>query len=282
MLSDVSKGLFKNAILMSGSAFCKPWSLIPRLDWSLRLAKHLGYGGVAKEKDVLEFLEKPDGAAIVQAAKKVLTFEEEIGLHILYAFGPVKEPFVSKNCFIPKDPILMAREAWSKDVNLMVGATSNEGILRANCEAKKISDVLQNVNFFAPALELGVDVKSDKACDYGKQLKKVYYGSSSPSETNQLPYLYVRHTLKLKLIQLKVSHFSSFPIFTFGMPYNESFSRASLMVEPEKISFIASTLTQVKTLSRRCTLVRRNMKNIRERVIAMSCRIFSRPPQLQT
>lgn len=204
MLSDESKGLFKNAILMSGSAFCKPWSVIPRLDWSLRLAKHLGYNGAAKEKDVLEFLEKPDGATIVQAAKKVLTFEEENGLHILYAFGPVIEPYVSKNCFIPRDPILMAREAWSKDVNLMVGATSNEGLFRANFEAKKISDVMQNVNFFAPAKELGIDVKSDKARDYGKQLKKVYYGSSSPSETNQLSYLYVRNlAVKFKFFNRK-------------------------------------------------------------------------------
>jgi cholinesterase len=192
MISDHSKGLFQKAIPMSGSAFCKVWAQVPPLDWPLKLAKHLGYTGKANEKDILEFLEKPDGMAIVQATKKVLTFEEEIGLHILYAFGPVIEPYVSENCFIPKDPVLMAREAWSKNVDMLIGATSNEGILRANSQAEEISRLLQNESFFAPVNELGIDVESDKAKVYGKMLMDVYYKGSKPSAANQQPYLYVR------------------------------------------------------------------------------------------
>lgn len=177
---------------MSGSAFCKPWSVIPSREWPLKLAKNLGYTGKANDKDLLEFLEKPDGMAIVQAAKKVLTFEEEIGQHILYAFGPVIEPYKSANCFIPEDPILMARNAWSNNVDLMIGATSNEGILRANSEADNISDLLQNFNYFAPLNELGIDLKSDKASDYGKKIMELYYGNSKPSASNQQPYLSVK------------------------------------------------------------------------------------------
>jgi cholinesterase len=192
MISNLSKGLFQKAIPMSGSAFCKVWSQIPSREWPLKLAKHLGYTGRANEKDLLEFLEKPDGMAIVQAAKKVLTVEEEIGLHILYAFGPVVEPYISDNCFIPKDPVLMAREAWSKDVDLLIGATSNEGILRVNSEADKISEVLQNVNYFAPVNELGIKAGSEKAREYGKQIMDVYYKGTKPSSNNQQPYLYVR------------------------------------------------------------------------------------------
>lgn len=192
MVSDHSKGLFQKAIPMSGTAFCKPFSVIPRRDWALKLAKNLGYAGKANDKNVLEFLEKPDGISLMQAAKKVLTFEEEIGLHILYAFGPVIEPYVSKNCFVPKDPVMMARDAWSKDLDMMIGATSNEGILRANVDSARISEFLQNFNYFAPCIELNLDVHSDKARSYGKQLKELYYGASKPSVNNQLPYLYVR------------------------------------------------------------------------------------------
>ena len=195
MISNLSKGLFQKAIPMSGSAFCKPWSVIPSREWPLNLAKCLGYSGRANDKDILEFLEKPDGMAIVQAAKKVLTFEEEIGQHILYAFGPVVEPFKSANCFIPEDPILMARNAWSNEVDLMIGATSNEGILRANSEAEKISELLQNVNYFAPSIELGIDSKSDKAKDYGKKIMELYYGNSMPSVYNQQPYISVKFEL---------------------------------------------------------------------------------------
>lgn len=176
---------------MSGSAFCKVWSLIPRFDWALRLAKHLGYSGKANDKDLLDYLEKPSGSALVHAAKKVLTPQEELGMHVLYAFGPVIEPYNSKNCFIPKDPILMAREAWSMNIPLMIGATSNEGILRANSNAEEISRIMQNTNLFAPLMELGIDVNSEKAKKYGRQLKEVYYGDSQPSPSNQQPYLKV-------------------------------------------------------------------------------------------
>lgn len=201
MISNLSKGLFQKAIPMSGSAFCKVWSQIPSREWPLKLAKHLGYTGKANEKDLLEFLEKPDGMAIVQAAKKVLTFEEEIGLHILYAFGPVVEPYISDNCFIPKDPVLMAREAWSKDVDLLIGATSNEGILRVNSEAEKISEILQNESLFAPINELGIEVGSKKAKEYGRMIKDVYYKGSNPSASNQQPYLYVNFNPKFLKFQ---------------------------------------------------------------------------------
>lgn len=177
---------------MSGSAFCKPWSVIKPRDWALKLAKNLGYTGKANDKDILQFLEKPDGMTIVQATKKVLTFEEEIGEHILYAFGPVVEPYKCSNCFIPEDPILMARKAWSKEVDLMIGATSNEGILRANADADKISHLLQNVSYFTPLNELGIDLNSEKARDYGKKIMELYYRNSKPSASNQQPYLSVR------------------------------------------------------------------------------------------
>lgn len=232
MISDVSKGLFHKAIPMSGSAFCKVWSQIPPREWPLKLAKHLGYTGRANEKDLLEFLEKPDGMTIVQAAKKVLTLEEEIGLHILYAFGPVIEPYVSDNCFIPKDPVLMAREAWSKDVDLLIGATSNEGILRANSEAEKISQILQNENFFAPVIELNIDVVSEKAEEYGRLIKDVYYKGTSPSASNQQPYLYVNFKLKVFRIQWQLFLISVHFGFIFLVWYSKSTSVSFELKEP--------------------------------------------------
>lgn len=190
---------------MSGTAFCKPFSVIPPRDWTLKLAKELGFTGRANEKELLAFLEKPGGMAIVQATKKVLTFEEEIGLHILYAFGPVIEPYPSHHCFIPKDPILMAQDAWSGDLDLLIGATSNEGILRANSEVDRISEAMSNANYFAPVIELGLDVKSDKAREYGQQIMNLYYKGTKPSSTNQLPYLYVRRKNILGSVHLKAN-----------------------------------------------------------------------------
>lgn len=217
MISDSSRGLFNKAIPMSGTAFCKAWSLISPNEWALKLAKNLGYSGKATEKDVLTFLEKPDGMAIMQAAKKVLTFEEEIGLHILYAFGPVVEPYKSDNCFIPEDPVLMARKAWSNNLDMLIGATSNEGILRANSDAENISKLMQNERYFAPVSQLGIELDSAKAQEYGKRLKELYYGSSTPSASNQQPYLSVRFFgFPVLFLLTFIIVLSSFPTFTSG------------------------------------------------------------------
>lgn len=192
MISDHSKGLLNKAICMSGNSFSKAWALVKDRDWNLRLAKNLGYSGKANDKDLLAFLEKPDGMSIVRAASKVLTPQEAVGLHVLFAFGPVIEPYVSKNCFIPKDPILMAREAWSNDINLLTGATSNECIISLRSNAAEMIDVMKNTKYFAPLVQLGIDVNSDKAEEYGQLVKKLYYGNSTPSESCMMPYLKVK------------------------------------------------------------------------------------------
>lgn len=180
---------------MSGSAFCTSWALIQRLDWAFKLAKKLGYSGENVDKEVLEFLEKPDGMALVLAAKDLLTIEQEIGMHLMFAFGPCIEPYESKNCFIPKDPILMARECWSKDLNFIIGGTSNEGILplimlREMLEGEN-TELLDKENSFAPVIQLGIDINSDKAAKYGRQIKENYFGKSKSSATDQQPLMNV-------------------------------------------------------------------------------------------
>lgn len=191
MISNASRNLFHKAIPMSGTTFCKVFSQIPPRDWSLRLAKELGYNGSASEKEVLEYLERPDGSTLVQAAKKVLTSHEEFAEHILYAFGATVEPYKSSNCFIPEDQILMARNAWSKDINCMMGGTSLEGILRANTDIDKIMEYMQYPKYYATAFELGVHENSEKAENYGRKLMDLYYKGTKPSVGNQQPYLKV-------------------------------------------------------------------------------------------
>lgn len=192
MISEASRGLFHKAIPMSGVAFNKSWTCMPRRNWAARLAKSLGYEGGLEDKDVLEFLESCKVSDFSDCLFKTTTDEESLGEHILAAFFPCIEPYDSETCFVPRDPVLMAREAWGNEIPCMVGGTSFEGILRANFMKENAVKVLQNYNYFAPLLELGLDVSSEKAADYGKRIKEVYYGLMKPSVTNQEPYLHVR------------------------------------------------------------------------------------------
>lgn len=173
-------------------AFNKSWTYIPRRNWALRLAKSLGYEGTGEDKDVLEFLEGCKTSSFLKYLMTTTTDEEALGENILAAFMPMIEPYHTETCFVPKDPVLMAREAWGNDIPCMVGGTSFEGLLRANYMKEKVTKVLENnFNYFAPLLELGIDVNSEKAKAYGRRIKEVYYGLMKPSNSNQEPYLHV-------------------------------------------------------------------------------------------
>jgi cholinesterase len=191
MLSNHSKNLFKKAIAMSGCAFSS-WAMAPPSNWAERLAKHLGWAGDS-EANLLEFLEACDSFDMIKAQTQIFTEEESAGFHVLFSFAPVIEPFESENCFISKDLVLMAREAWSKDVDFIIGATSFEGIINAHIHQselfevhKKISD--DNVGYFAPVRDLKIDANSEKSKEYGRKIKKLYFGEEEFTKENVEKY----------------------------------------------------------------------------------------------
>lgn len=90
----------------------------------------------------------------------------------------------------------MARDAWSKDINVMIGGTSNEGLMLAYpinvTNLTKPLDMLRsNTKYFAPLHELGMDVNAVKSKKIGALLKKMYYGCTEPSTTNTEGYFAV-------------------------------------------------------------------------------------------
>jgi carboxylesterase type B len=204
MISEASKGLFHKAIPMSGVAFNKAWTCIPRRNWAARLAKSLGYDGSLEEKNILKFLESREASEFIDCLFTSTTDEETFGEHILAAYMPCIEPYETENCFIPKDPVLMAREAWGNELPCMLGGTSFEGLLRANFMQENATRVLQNFNYFAPLLELGLNVDSEKAKVYGKRIKEVYYGLMKPSNTNQEPYLHVSCSQNFSVVEMEL------------------------------------------------------------------------------
>lgn len=176
---------------MSGSAFNKTWSLLPRINQAERLARILGWKGkTGNEKEILEFLEDIPAFELDDASKLLLTDEEQFGFGFLIPFGPVIEPYESDNCILPKQPVEMAREAWSNDIDVIVMGTSFEGILRANVGEEKVAKFLQNPNYFSPLVELGLSSDDEKAIEYGTRIKKLFYKESQEvSIDNHEPYL---------------------------------------------------------------------------------------------
>ncbi|ETN61217.1 esterase B1 [Anopheles darlingi] len=188
MLSNQSRGLFNRAIVMSGCAL-NNWATVPRRNMAERLAKALGWDGVGGEAAALKVLMGAPAEDIIKHQDLLLT-ANELENRILFAFGPVIEPYVTERTFIPKSPLEMCREAWSNDLDILIGGNSDEGLfcLSGIKENPSIMDNLKDFEFLVP-LELEL-VRTSQACkEYGLKLKRFYYGDTEPSFENRNGYL---------------------------------------------------------------------------------------------
>lgn len=184
MISEQSKGLFHKAIVMSGCTFNKTWALAPQKDFAQRLGKKIGWDGTGGDSKLLEVLEAADPHELVQqSAPNTILTEQEFSEFLIFAFCPVIEPYVTEKTFISKDPILMARDAWSKDISIIIGGASLEGAFTTIFDrSESFIDIFENANYFAPHRELGL--KIDEASRFGTRIKKVYFEYAHLTNTN--------------------------------------------------------------------------------------------------
>lgn len=137
-ISNMSKGLFEKAICMSGTATA-PWALSPIKDWTYRLARKLGWNGDGGDKACLDVLQLAHSDAIIKAQDALLTTDDR-KKHVLFPFGAVIEPFKSAQCFLAKEPKQLMENAWSKNVPMIIGCCSDEGLLFHRCKHKDSCD----------------------------------------------------------------------------------------------------------------------------------------------
>lgn len=203
---------------MSGSALNKTWSLVQRNNQAERLARNLGWKGKAEdEANILEFLENVPAFELDDASKTLLTDEEQFGYGTLIPFGPVIEPYATDSCFVSKNPVEMARETWTNDIDLIVMGSSFEGIYRIGYKEEEAARVLQNPSFFLPLLDLGLTPSDERAATFGEIIKRLYYNSGKePSLDNQEQFLRVSTEALAKKIKSNVFNFSSRLIFISG------------------------------------------------------------------
>lgn len=179
--SEISRDLFHRAIIMSGCAL-NLWSLIPAKEWAKRLAAALGYVGNENEKDILEFLKSSDPHKMVEVQRSLIR-QDEFG-KIAFAFAPHIEPYVTKDTFISKNPLDLVRTAWSNNIDILIGGTSDEGLMYLK--------VLRQMPAILASLKLKnmvpVDVTELSSDDpirlhFAEKLQQTYYSSSSTDPT---------------------------------------------------------------------------------------------------
>jgi carboxylesterase type B len=197
-VSDHSVGLFNRVILMSGCGF-HDWAISPRRNWAFRLAKNLGYNGDENETEILDFLQNADPEKLTHAQESVLDLQEKKS-YILFPFAPVIDgDFLKLNQ--AESQAAMYRKAWSNDIDVMIGGTSEEGLIQ-------MSFVKDNP-LVLKALDLEdlipLDVKlaernGDKARDLAVKIKNFYF-KNSDHKTDETNY----YQVKLKLAEKSVN-----------------------------------------------------------------------------
>ncbi|GAB0093837.1 Carboxylic ester hydrolase [Sergentomyia squamirostris] len=179
MISSQSRGLFDRAIVQSGTTL-NNWSVVPARNWAKRLAVALGWSGDGNTKDMVDFLRKAEPKTIVKAQEGILTPHERKD-RILFPFGPIIEPYISKGCFIPRDPVEMCREAWSHSIPIIIGGTSDEGLF----SYREVFDHPDTVNQLScehlVPLELELEQKGPKCLALGEKIRQFYFGDQQPS-----------------------------------------------------------------------------------------------------
>lgn len=184
MISESSRNLFHQAILMAGSALHSGYSVIPRLNWAQRLSARLGFNSTS-DSDILNFLENSNPVDIITEQLQLLTIEDTLVEGIVIPFGPTIEPFNTNGVFLNDQIPTLVQNAWGNNINMLIGATSFEAlamlpILRTFPE---IFDMFANFESYVPR-ELNVSRDSEESKKYAEMLKETYYGKLASTMTN--------------------------------------------------------------------------------------------------
>ncbi|CRL03530.1 CLUMA_CG016459, isoform A [Clunio marinus] len=171
-VSEISKGLFNRAIIMSGCVLNK-FALTPHKGWGIRLARKLGYEGNEEEKEVAKFLRQIDAVDIVKVQESLVTAEERD--KISGAFAPHMERYISEQTFNSEFPINLVRKAWSNDIDVLIGGTSDEGLMFLEYVQKM--PMLLKSQKLTNAIPFDIDLNVDDPIreEFADKLKSLYF-----------------------------------------------------------------------------------------------------------
>ncbi|XP_038219762.1 esterase FE4-like [Zerene cesonia] len=175
LVSPMTKGLFKRAIMQSGTSLC-PWvQTYGARDRAILLARELGCE-CKNDKEIFEFYKNQPAEDLVN--KKVpINFTEAAKLTSDIYFGPVAEKKIQgQECFIEGDLFDLMQNGIHEGIEIINGYTEDEGIIYfESCNADRMFEqVNQFVQFLVPD-DIVNHVPVDQQMILGKKMKKFYF-----------------------------------------------------------------------------------------------------------
>jgi carboxylesterase type B len=128
-VAESSRGLFHRAVIMAGA----PYGYDCDINWTKRLAAKLGFeGNLEDEKEILRFLEAVDVLQLAENGMALITDEDKKNYDLYFAFTPSIEPYVSDSTFRSTSIHNLVENAWSRDIDILIGAVANEGKVQSS------------------------------------------------------------------------------------------------------------------------------------------------------
>lgn len=227
LLTKKSIGLFQQAIMMSGSAFA-PFAVQRNpLARAEDIARRLKLKFDSTETLVSE-LRKLDYSDIVSAQRGFSNMESPLGLRSM-DFVPNIEPIDSlEERFLTEDPTKLMIEGKYHQIPLIIGTTSNEGLLMVRqylIDSSVFNDYNQNPHFFVPD-SYNLTKDSEDAKKVYEAFKEVYFKGQSLSRDSLHEWARFHTDAQFKFPALRAMKYFSqnhtMPLYT----YNFSFSGA--------------------------------------------------------
>ncbi|XP_063987723.1 esterase FE4-like [Diachasmimorpha longicaudata] len=178
MISPMSEGLFKRAIIQSGSV-ANSWAIsyTPRED-AMALADKLGI----KTADTTELVEKLSNIPTPQIVEASVELAHTLNFlrGDMHWFLPSVETDFGQEKFLPADPWVLLKSGRVADVDTMIGTTSQEGGLFTPMVLPMVSNFKDNFQLFLPK-DLNM-TDSDQMKMIGESIKKFYFGDKEVGE----------------------------------------------------------------------------------------------------
>lgn len=186
LMSPMSKGLFRRAIVQSGSSNCGWTRAFEPRQRGLALAKQLGF----KSENDLELSNFFKTVTVDKLVKKKvpIVMAEELQPNIHLHFNVVDEKVFGQERFFYRDLFNQLQNAIHENIEIMTGYTSDEGYL--TFVKSPLDEIIIKFNKYLEAFVPMCFVLNNpisQQLEIGKKIKEFYYGKDEITKTHLEP-----------------------------------------------------------------------------------------------
>nr|AJP62551.1 carboxylesterase [Oxya chinensis] len=229
ILSPLSKGLYKNAIAMSGTAL-SPWAFSRNAtDRALRFAEYLGQPAKSSS-DLVEFFKTVDADTLVVNIDNALSEEDRLSLFTC-VWAPSAEP-EHDSAFLTEEPWALVAEGRYNLVPYMSGGTDLEQLAQTQpggvlSTEQQVEDLNQNFEQIV-ACDLRLPTRAEQL-SAARLVRQFYFNDSDISlQNNYTTALFDSHLFFVEGVDTVVrsmARYSRQPVYYYQFSYNGPISQ---------------------------------------------------------